>query len=147
MYKVLGFILMKRKKGKNLPTNKILHLNMVGAFLDYRGGIGNTLLHLVVSGAHHLQLPVISYLTNPISSGPSNLGLFLKLSSENFAKEPEVGKVPHKSLSDTSRILRLPSLVSCLGIVPVNLFPFSRKNLRLGRLESEEGMDPVKLLW
>lgn len=153
MYKVLGFILMKhkkeKKKKKKKPSHKqkITFKNIVGDFLDYRGGIGNTLLHLVVSGTHHLQLPVISYLTNPISSGPSNLGLFLKLSSENLEKEPEVGKVPHKSLSDTSRILRLPSLVSCLGIVPVNLFPFSRKNLRLGRLESEEGMDPVKLLW
>lgn len=70
---------MKHKKRKNLPTDKRLHLNIVGDFLDYRGGIGNTLLHLVVSGTHHLQLPVISYLTNPISSGPSNLGLFLKL--------------------------------------------------------------------
>lgn len=80
MYKVLGFILMKHKKRKKkLSTNKRLHLNIVGAFLDYRGGIGNTMLHLVVSGTHHLQLPVISYLTNPISSGPSNLGLFLKL--------------------------------------------------------------------
>lgn len=41
--------------------------------------LATTLLLLVVSGTHHLQFPVVSYLTNPISSGPSNLGLFLKL--------------------------------------------------------------------